>query len=115
MNLGKPNIIKNFFYSLKKIYKTDKIFVLETIIHTIISALVVFMYIDTIIDGILKGLGEHTSVMLVNIIDLTITTSFIYLFVPKLGIIGYIISIYISEVVNLSISFIKLLFLLKRH
>lgn len=44
MNLGKPNIIKNFFYSLKKIYKTDKIFVLETIIHTIISALVVFMY-----------------------------------------------------------------------
>lgn len=44
MNLEKPNIIKNFFYSLKKIYKTDKIFVLETIIHTIISALVVFMY-----------------------------------------------------------------------
>lgn len=44
MNLEKPNIIKNFFYSLKKICKTDKIFVLETIIHTIISALVVFMY-----------------------------------------------------------------------
>lgn len=44
MNLNKPNIIKNFFYSLKKIYKTDKIFVFETIVHTIISALVVFMY-----------------------------------------------------------------------
>ncbi|MBQ8292458.1 MAG: ABC transporter ATP-binding protein [Bacilli bacterium] len=44
MNLDKPNIIKNFFYSLKKIYKIDKIFVFETIIHTIISALVVFMY-----------------------------------------------------------------------
>ncbi len=77
--------------------------------------LLLIMYLDIIIDGILKGLGEHTSVMLVNIIDLTITTSFIYLFVPKLGIIGYIISIYISEVVNFSISFIKLLFLLKRH
>lgn len=44
MNLYKPNIIKNFFYSLKKIYKIDKIFVFETIIHTIISALVTFMY-----------------------------------------------------------------------
>lgn len=44
MNLDKPNIIKNFFFSLKKIYKKDKIFVFETIVHTIISALVVFMY-----------------------------------------------------------------------
>ncbi len=44
MNLDKPNIIKNFFYSLKKIYKIDKLYVFETIIHTVISALVTFMY-----------------------------------------------------------------------
>ena len=44
MDYNKPNIIKNFFYSLKKIYKADKIFFFETMVHTIISALVVYMY-----------------------------------------------------------------------
>lgn len=44
MDFKKPNIIKNFFYSLGKIYKVDKVYVFETIVYTIISALVVFMY-----------------------------------------------------------------------
>jgi len=44
MDFNKPNIIRNFFYSLKKIYKVDKIYVIETIVYTVISALIVFMY-----------------------------------------------------------------------
>lgn len=44
MDFTKPNIIRNFFYSLKKIYKVDKIYVIETIVYTVISALIVFMY-----------------------------------------------------------------------
>lgn len=44
MDFKKPNIIKNFFYSLGKIYKVDKVYVFETIVYTIISSLVVFMY-----------------------------------------------------------------------
>lgn len=44
MDFNKPNIIRNFFYSLGKIYKVDKVYVFETIVYTIISSLVVFMY-----------------------------------------------------------------------
>lgn len=44
MDFTKPNIIRNFFYSLRKIYKVDKIYVIETIVYTVVSALVVFMY-----------------------------------------------------------------------
>ena len=44
MKFERPNIFKNFIYSLKKIYNVDKLFVFETILHTIISSLLVFMY-----------------------------------------------------------------------
>lgn len=67
------------------------------------------MYLDMVIDGILKGLDGQTSVMVVNVLDLTITTSFIYFFVPRLGIVGYIFSIFISEIVNFLASLKKLL------
>lgn len=76
--------------------------------------LIIFMYLDMVIDGILKGLNAQTSVMLVNILDLAVTTTFIYFFVPKLGITGYIASIFISEVVNFGASFGKLLSMLRK-
>ena len=47
--------------------------------------------------------------MVINILDLAISTSFIYFAVPKLGILGYIISIYISEILNFSMSLFQLL------
>ncbi len=71
--------------------------------------LIIIMYLDMVIYGILKGLDGQTSVMVVNVLDLTITTSFIYFFVPRLGIVGYIFSIFISEIVNFLASLKKLL------
>lgn len=73
------------------------------------SLLIPFMYVDIIIDNILKGLDAQTNVMLINIIDLIISTVFIVFFVPILGIKGYIISIFISEILNLSLSLKNLL------
>lgn len=80
----------------------------------LLCPLIVFMYLDMVIDGILKGLSQQTSVMLVNILDLAITTIFIYFFVPKLGITGYIISIFISEIINFVVSFLNLCFIIKK-
>lgn len=80
----------------------------------ILCPLIIFMYLDMVIDGILKGLNAQTSVMLINILDLSITTCFIYFFVPSLGIIGYISSIFISEIVNFVASFFKLCSTLKK-
>ena len=67
------------------------------------------MYVDIIIDNILKGLDAQANVVIINIIDLVVSTCFIFFFVPILGINGYIISIFISEVLNLSLSLKQLL------
>ena len=74
----------------------------------ILSPLIVVMYLDIVIDSILKGLDAQVSVMLINIIDCFISIAFIYWFVPFLGFSGYVISIFISEVVNFSLSGLKL-------
>ncbi|MCI9063830.1 MAG: oligosaccharide flippase family protein [Clostridia bacterium] len=73
------------------------------------AALIPFMYVDIIIDNILKGLDAQTDVMGINIIDLIVSTSFIFFFVPLLGLKGYIISVFISEILNLGLSLNRLL------
>ncbi len=75
----------------------------------ILSPLAIFIYVDTVVDSVLRGLDAQVGVMIINILDLIISTSFIYFLVPKLGLIGYIISIYISEVLNFTISLIQLI------
>lgn len=75
----------------------------------VLAPLVFFMYMDHIIDCILKGLNKQFGVMCCNIIDLSITICFIYFLLPVLGINGYIISILFSEVLNFSISLFQLI------
>ena len=79
----------------------------------ILSPLIIFMYLDIIIDSILKGLDAQVDVMIINVFDCLISIAFIYFLVPILGFNGYIISIFISEVVDFSLSGHKLLKILK--
>ena len=74
----------------------------------IFSLLIIFMYIDNIIDGILKGVGSQFGVMVINICDLLITICIIYFIIPILGTNGYIFSIFVSEIFNFTISFLLL-------
>lgn len=74
----------------------------------IFTPFVFFMYMDHIIDCILKGLNKQFGVMCCNILDLSITTCFIYFLLPVLGIKGYVLSIFFSEVLNFSISLFQL-------
>lgn len=75
----------------------------------ILSPLIILMYIDNIVDSILKGLDKQVSVMGVNILDLFISISFIYFLLPIKGINGYFIVLFISEFFNGFISFFILL------
>ena len=79
----------------------------------ILSPILIFMYLDIVIDSILKGLDDQFNVMLVNVIDLLTSVIFIYFFVPKLGFSGYILSIYVSELLNFILSYYRLWKLLK--
>ena len=75
----------------------------------VLAPLVFFMYMDNVIDSILKGLNKQFGVMCCNILDLSITTCFIYFLLPIFGIDGYIISIFISELLNFSISLFQII------
>ena len=79
------------------------------------SLLIPFIYLDIVIDCILKGLDAQVSVMFINIVDLLVSISVIIIFVPLFGIKGYIISIFISEIFNFILSFSKLISLIKEH
>ena len=75
----------------------------------ILAPLATFIYVDTVVDCVLKGLDAQVGVMLINILDLALSTSFIYFAVPKLGLLGYIISIYMSEILNFTVSLLQLI------
>ena len=79
----------------------------------ILSPLIIFMYLDIVIDSILKGLDAQVDVMIINVFDCLISIAFIYFLVPILGFSGYIISIFISEIIDFSLSGHKLLKILK--
>lgn len=75
----------------------------------LLAPLVLFIYMDNIIDCILKGLNKQFGVMCCNVLDLSITTIFIYFLLPIYGIDGYVISIFISELLNFSVSLFQML------
>ena len=79
----------------------------------LLSPLIIFMYLDIVIDSILKGLDAQIDVMVINVFDCIISIAFIYFLVPILGFSGYIISIFISEIIDFRLSGHKLLKILK--
>ena len=74
----------------------------------ILAPLIVLMYIDSIVDSILKGLDKQVLVMAINILDLFVSIFCIYVLLPISGIYGYIVVIFISELLNGLLSFCML-------
>jgi stage V sporulation protein B len=62
------------------------------------------IYFDIIVDGLLKGVNAHVSVVVINIFDTALTISMIWLIVPIFGIKGYLSVLYASEILNASLS-----------
>lgn len=74
-----------------------------------LAPLIPIMYVDTATDAMLKGLGEQVYSMKVNIADAAISVLLVYLLIPKMGILGYVFTIYFSECFNTVCSITKLL------
>ncbi|MBS1473885.1 MAG: oligosaccharide flippase family protein [Massilimaliae sp.] len=68
------------------------------------SPLVLIMYMDTIVDGMLKGLGEQYQSMKYNVIDSFASVCMVYFLLPVFGIKGYVMTVMVSEVLNFSLS-----------
>lgn len=74
----------------------------------LLCPIVLFIYLDGIVDSILKGVNKQVGIMVCNILDLFVSISFICILLPKKGILGYVIVLFISEILNFSISLFQL-------
>lgn len=74
-----------------------------------IAPLVPVMYLDTAVDSLLKGMGEQFYCMVVNIIDALFSVILVWFLLPRMGILGYIITVYFTETVNATLSITRLL------
>ncbi len=72
----------------------------------ILAPLIPIMYIDGATDAILKGMGKQIYSMNVNIADAALSCVLVFFLVPRLGLYGYIISIYATETLNTTLSLI---------
>ena len=74
-----------------------------------VAPLIPVMYLDTAVDAILKGLGEQVYSMGVNIVDSLLSVILVVILLPVMGIEGYIITVYCTELINATLSITRLL------
>lgn len=75
----------------------------------VIAPLIPVMYLDTMVDSILKGLGQQVYSMIVNIIDSSLSVILVIFLIPKFGIWGFIMTVFFTEIINATLSIIRLL------
>lgn len=75
----------------------------------ILSPLVPLMYLDTVTDGLLKGLDQQIYSMRYNIIDSFLCVIMVYFILPVYSVKGYIFILYASEIINFLLSFNRLI------
>lgn len=75
----------------------------------LLAPLIPVMYLDSAVDGILKGLGEQLYSMKVNILDSAMSVVLVLLLLPRFGTAGYILTVYITELLNGALSLFRLL------
>lgn len=73
------------------------------------APLVPLMYLDTSVDAILKGLGQQVYCMKVNILDAGLSLVLVLTLIPRFGIWGYVVCVYITETINAALSISRML------
>ncbi len=74
----------------------------------LLSPLVPIMYLDTVVDGCLKGLGQQLWSMGINILDALLGVILVWLLLPKYALTAYIAIIYFNECLNFVLSIRRL-------
>lgn len=66
----------------------------------VLAPLIPFMYIESIVDGILKGLGQQVSSLRYNILDSALRIALIIMLLPFFGIKGFLFVMVISNILT---------------
>lgn len=75
----------------------------------IFAPMVLMLYLDAIVDGMLKGLAEQVSCVRYNTLTNAMDVVFLFFLLPRYGIGAYIFTFAITHMVNLYLSLRKLL------
>lgn len=79
------------------------------VLINVLAPLIPVMYLESVVDGILKGLNMQNSTLLYSTIDSGLRISLILLLVPSLGMDGFMLIMIFSNILTCSLNFIKLL------
>ena len=75
----------------------------------LVAPLAVIMYADGVVDAVLKGLNQEIYAMRYDIVLSALSIFLILVLIPIKGVVGYIIVIYVSEMINAYLSISRLL------
>lgn len=73
------------------------------------SVLAVMLYCDVVTDAMIKGLGQQKASVRYNITTNLMDVTFLYILLPRYGIVGYFISFLVTHVINFILSIRRLL------
>ncbi|MBR6595248.1 MAG: polysaccharide biosynthesis C-terminal domain-containing protein [Oscillospiraceae bacterium] len=79
------------------------------------ALLIPMLYCDAIVDAMIKGMGQQTVSVRYNIFTNILDVIFLYLLLPKYGMMGYFISFLITHLINFCLSLRRLLIITKEH
>lgn len=73
------------------------------------APLIPIMYLDISIDSMLKGLDKQVASMGYNLLDSIVSVIMIWLLIPRFAVNGYIVTVFVTETLNTSLSLRKLM------
>lgn len=74
----------------------------------IFAPTILFLYLDAITDGMLKGLGQQLASARYNTLTSFLDVVFLYLLLPRFGLAGYYVSFVATHLVNFALSIRRL-------
>ena len=74
----------------------------------LLAPMVPFLYTDIVTDGCLKGLGQMMASMAFNIAEAALGLVLVWALLPRWAITGYLVTLYICEVFNFTLSLLRL-------
>ncbi len=74
----------------------------------LLAPLIIFMFLDDVVDCVLKGLNQQMKSLKYNIIESAVRVVMLYFLVPIHGIYGYLVVIFTGNILNFALSFNRL-------
>ncbi|NLO88212.1 MAG: oligosaccharide flippase family protein [Firmicutes bacterium] len=75
----------------------------------VLAPLVIVIYVDSIVDAMLKGIGQQVSSMGFNILESGLSAVLLYVLLPRYAVGGYIFTIFAARMLNFILSLFRLL------